>query len=92
MSKKDMVAAVAEKCELTQAKAGEAVDAVIHFIEASMKKGDEVNLPGFGKFKVGRREARKGRNPLTKKEIDIPASNVPKFQPSKTLKDQLNGG
>jgi DNA-binding protein HU-beta len=90
MSKKDLIDAIAETTELTKDKAGSVVDAMIKYIETTLKKGEEVSLPPLGKFKVSKRAARIGRNPATKKEIHIPATNVPKFQPSKTLKDAIN--
>jgi DNA-binding protein HU-beta len=90
MSKKDLIDAVASEAEITKEKAGAVVDAVIKHIEATMKNGAEVRLPGFGTFKVGKRAARKARNPQTGKEMMLKASVVPKFQPSKTLKDALN--
>jgi DNA-binding protein HU-beta len=91
MSKKeDLINAIAEKTDLTKEKAGEAVSAMIAFIEQSLKKGDEVSLPPLGKFKVTKRKAREGRNPSTGATIKIPASNVPKFQPAKALKDAIN--
>ena len=90
MSKKDLIDAVAEHAEITKEKAGIAVDAIITYIEKSLKKGDEVSIPPLGKFKVTKRKARTGRNPSTGAEIKIPASIVPKFQPSKTLKDTVN--
>ena len=90
MSKKELIDAVAEAAELTKDKAGVAVDAVIAHIERTMKKGEEVRLPGFGTFKVAKRAARKARNPQTGAEIEIKASIVPKFQAAKGLKDALN--
>jgi len=90
MSKKDLIDAVAAEAELTKEKAGAVVDAMLRHIQSTMQKGQEVRLPGFGVFKVGKRAARKARNPQTGKEIDIKASIVPKFQASKTLKDALN--
>jgi DNA-binding protein HU-beta len=90
MSKKDAIDAVAEHAEITKEKAGVALDALITYIEKTLKKGDEVSLPPLGKFKVTKRKARLGRNPSTGAEIKIPASIVPKFQPSKTLKDVVN--
>ncbi|MGH6814915.1 MAG: HU family DNA-binding protein [Hyphomicrobiaceae bacterium] len=90
MSKRDLIDAVASEAELTKDKAGIAVDAMIKFIEGSLKKGDEVSIPPLGKFKVTKRKARVGRNPATREEIKIPAMNVPKFQPSKTLKATVN--
>lgn len=90
MSKQDLIDAVAENAEITKEKAGVAVNAMISFIESTLKKGDEVSIPPLGKFKVAKRAAREGRNPTTGATIKIPASNVPKFQPSKTLKDSIN--
>jgi DNA-binding protein HU-beta len=90
VSKQDLIDAVAEKCDLTKDKAKEAVEAVIHQIGQSMKSGTDIRIPDFGTFKVTKRKAREGRNPLTGKTIQIPAANVPKFTPAKKLKDLLN--
>lgn len=92
MSKKDLIDAVAQNAEITREKAGAAVDAVISYIESSLSRGEEVSIPPLGKFKVSKRAARTGRNPSTGEEIKIPASNVAKFQPSKTLRDSMNRG
>ena len=90
MSKKDLIDAVAKECELTKEKAGNAVEAILVHIKTAMKNGEEVRLPDFGTFKVAKRNAREGRNPATGATIKIPASKVPKFTPSKGLKDALN--
>jgi DNA-binding protein HU-beta len=90
MSKKDLIDAVADHAEITKEKAGIAVDAMITYIEKMLKKGEEVRIPPLGTFKVTKRKAREGRNPSTGATIKIPAAKVPKFQPSKTLKDLLN--
>ena len=90
MSKKDLIDAVAQNAELTKEKASVAVDAVLEHIRSSMRKGEEVRIPDFGTFKVAARKAREGRNPATGATIKIPASRVPKFSPSKGLKEQLN--
>lgn len=90
MSKKDLIDAVAQNADLTKEKAGVAVDAMLAHIKSAMKNGDEVRLPDFGTFKVAKRKAREGRNPATGATIKIPASVVPKFTPSKGLKDSLN--
>ena len=85
MSKKDLIDAVAEATELTKDKAGVAVDAVINHIEKTMKKGEEVRLPGFGTFKVAKRKARKARNPQTGVEMMLKAvagAEVPGFEES----------
>jgi DNA-binding protein HU-beta len=90
MSKKDLITAISSQCGLPTAKATEVVDCVFKHIESSMKAGTEVSIPGFGKFKSTRRPERKARNPQTGKEMMLPATNVPKFTASKTLKDSLN--
>ena len=90
MSKKDLIDAVAKECELTKEKAGVAVDAMLEHIKSTMKDGNEVRLPDFGTFKVAKRKARDGRNPATGATIKIAAAVVPKFTPSKGLKDALN--
>jgi DNA-binding protein HU-beta len=90
MSKKDLIDAVAKDAELTKEKASVAVDAVLEHIRGAMQKGEEVRIPDFGTFKVAARKAREGRKPATGATINIPASRVPKFSPSKGLKDLLN--
>lgn len=89
MNKTDLITNVAETCNLTKKDAAEAVDAVFNSITDAMKTGEKVQLIGFGNFEVRERAARKGRNPQTGAEIDIPASKVPAFKPGKALKDQL---
>ncbi len=89
-NKNDLIGTVADKAGLTKAQAGEAVDAVFDAITASLKKGDEVRLVGFGTFAVSKRKASVGRNPATGAEIKIPASNQAKFKPGKGLKDAIN--
>ncbi len=90
MNKKELVAAVADGAELTREAAGAAVDALFDAITSALKKGDEVRVPGFGTFKVARRAARDGINPATGQKIRIKASNVPKFQAGRALKDAVN--
>jgi DNA-binding protein HU-beta len=90
MSKQDLIDAVANACELSKDKAKVAVDTVIDQITASMKSGSDMRIPDFGTFKVAKRKAREGINPLTKAPLKIPASNVPKFTPAKKLKEALN--
>ena len=90
MNKNELTSVVADKTGLSKTQAGEAVDAVFDAITAALKGNDEVRLVGFGTFAVSKRKASKGRNPATGAEIDIPASNQPKFKPGKGLKDALN--
>jgi DNA-binding protein HU-beta len=90
MNKNELTSVVADKTGLSKSQAGEAVDAVFDAITGALKGNDEVRLVGFGTFAVSKRKASKGRNPATGAEIDIPASNQPKFKPCKGLKDALN--
>ncbi len=90
MSKKDLIDAVAKECEITKDKATAALETVLAHTKAAMKNGEEVRIPDFGTFKVTKRKAREGRNPATGATIKIPASKVPKFTPSKGLKELVN--
>ena len=90
MNKQDLVASVATKADISKAKAAQAVDAVIDAIKASLKKGDDVRLVGFGTFTVAKRAATTGRNPRTGEPIKIPASKQPKFKAGKDLKEAVN--
>ncbi|TXL67860.1 HU family DNA-binding protein [Cerasibacillus terrae] len=89
MNKTELINAVAEKSELSKKDAGKAVDAVFETVMDSLSEGEKVQLIGFGNFEVRNRSARKGRNPQTGEEIQIPASKVPAFKPGKALKDAV---
>jgi len=90
MNKAELVAAVAAKIGDTKKAAEASVDAVIAVIKESLKKGEKVQLVGFGSFEIRKRAARKGRNPQTKEEIKIPASKAPVFRAGKQLKELVN--
>jgi DNA-binding protein HU-beta len=90
MNKAELVLEVAEKAEISKRDAEAAVDAVIEVIEASLVKGEEVKLSGFGIFEKKQRAAREGTNPATQEKIQIPASASVAFKVSKALKDKLN--
>lgn len=90
MNKNDLVAAVADSADISKADAAKAVDGIFDAISASLKKGDEVRLVGFGTFSVANRKASEGRNPRTGEKISIPASRQPKFKAGKALKDTVN--
>lgn len=90
MNKTQLVDALAAKTGLKKKDAVAAVDAVFGAITEAMVAGDKVQVTGFGTFTVKKREARIGRNPHTKEEIKIPASNHCAFSASKTLKDEIN--
>ena len=86
MNKTELINAVAETSGLSKKDATKAVDAVFESITEALKNGDKVQLIGFGNFEVRERAARKGRNPQTGEEMEIPASKVPAFKPGKALK------
>lgn len=90
LTKAGLVAAAAEEAETTKAAAERVVNAVLNAIEGGLVDGKSVTLVGFGTFSVGERQARKGRNPQTGKEIQIPAAKVIKFKPGKALKEAVN--
>ncbi|MDD6090543.1 MAG: HU family DNA-binding protein [Candidatus Limivicinus sp.] len=89
MNKAELVAAVAEKTALSKKDSEKAVNAAFETITAALVGGDKVQLVGFGAFEVKERNARIGRNPKTKEEIQIPASRVPVFKAGKALKDSV---
>ena len=89
MNKAELVAAVAEKTALSKKDSEKAVNAAFEAITAALVGGDKVQLVGFGAFEVKERNARVGRNPRTKEEIEIPASRVPAFKVGKALKDAV---
>ena len=90
MNKNELIAAVADKTNLSKGDATSAVEAVFDVVTGALKEGDEVRVVGFGTFVVTQRKAGKGRNPQTGQEIDIPASKAPKFRAGKQLKDAVN--
>lgn len=91
MNKADLIAAIAAKTGDTKKVAEASVNAFVDVVTETLKKGDKVQLVGFGSFEVRKRAARKGRNPQTKEEIKIPASKAPVFKAGKALKDLVNG-
>ncbi|QNQ82359.1 HU family DNA-binding protein [Lactobacillus sp. PV037] len=88
-NKAELVSEVAAKTDLTKKDVAATVDAIFNSIQENLAKGEKVQLIGFGTFEVRDRAARKGRNPQTGKEIEIPASKVPAFKPGKALKDAV---
>ena len=90
MNKTELISALAEKTEVSKKDAEKAVAAVTASITDALKKGDKVQLVGFGTFEVRKREARTGKNPRTGETIKIKASKVPAFKAGKALKDSVN--
>lgn len=90
MNKKELIEAVAEQADLSKSKAEQAVNAFLSATQKALVNGETVQLIGFGTFAVAERSARKGRNPQTGQEIEIPASKVPQFKAGAKLKEAVN--
>ncbi len=89
MNKAELIAEVAKQTALSKKDSEKAVNAALDTIVESLKKGEKVQLVGFGSFEVKERGARIGRNPKTKEEIKIPASCVPTFKAGKVMKESV---
>ncbi len=89
MNKTELIAAAAEHAGMTKKDTERCLNAAIDLITASLVKGEKVQLSGFGTFEIKDRGARIGRNPHTNESVDIPATRVPVFKPSKSLKDNV---
>lgn len=89
MNKAELVEEVANQTGLTKKGSREAVDAVTSVITDCLARGEKVTLVGFGSFKVRKRKSRRGRNPQTGTEIQIPAKEVPKFEAGKNLREAV---
>ena len=90
MNKTELVAAIAEKTELSKKDAEKALKAFTYVVAEELKKGEKIQLVGFGTFEVAERPEREGRNPSTGKAMKIAASKSPKFKAGKALKDTVN--
>ena len=90
MNKAELVAAIAENAGLSKKDSEKALAAFVSVVTDELKKGEKVQLVGFGTFEVSSRPARTGRNPQTKQTITIAASKAPKFKAGKALKDVVN--
>lgn len=89
MNKSELIAAMADKAELSKADAGRALDSFVEVLAKALKKNDKVSLVGFGTFAVRKRAARTGRNPKTGAPLKISASKNPTFKAGKALKDAI---
>lgn len=90
MNKSELVKEIAKKAEITNATAQAVLEAFIDTVKTNLKKGEKIQLIGFGSFATVKRDKRKGVNPQTKKPITIPAKKVAKFVPGKELKELVN--
>lgn len=90
MNKAELVAAIAEKTELSKKDSEKALKAFVDVVTEELTKGEKIQLVGFGTFEVAERKAREGRNPQTGDTMKIPASKAPKFKAGKALKEVIN--
>ncbi len=90
MNKTELVEAVAQQSSLTKKDTDACLSALIGVISEALSNGEKVQWTGFGSFELRQRAARKGVNPATGAQIDIPASSAPAFKPGKAFKDALN--
>jgi nucleoid DNA-binding protein len=89
MNKAELVEEVADQTGLTKRLSREAIDAITSAIADSLAREERVTLVGFGTFQVMERKARRGRNPQTGKELQIPAKKVPKFKAGRGLRESV---
>jgi DNA-binding protein HU-beta len=89
VNKTDLIQEIADKTRASKSEAQKFFDAFTNVVESELKKGNQVQITGFGKFYVQSRGARQGINPQTKQRINIPASKVPKFTAGNALKDSI---
>ena len=90
MNKTELVAAIAEKSELSKKDAEKALKAFVDTVSEELQKGEKIQLVGFGTFETSKRAARTGKNPQTGKAIKIAACTAPKFKAGKALMDAVN--
>lgn len=90
MTKADLVEEVAKATDMTKKDSEKLVEIVFDSIIESLKKGDKIELRGFGSFRVRQRGSRRGRNPKTGAPVSVPAKRVAYFKPGKELKDLIN--
>lgn len=92
MNKHELTKAIAKGASITNAESEAVIHSFFHAVQDTLKKGNKVQLVGFGSFTTIKRAARKGVNPKTKAKIQIPAKKVAKFVPGKELKEMVNKG
>ena len=90
MNKTELIAAIAERAEISKKDSEKALKAFVDVVTEQLKNDDKVQLVGFGTFEVSKRAAREGRNPQTGKTMKIEACKAPKFKAGKALKDAIN--
>ena len=90
MNKNELISALSNATNLNQSQCSEVLHSFIDTVTNELKSGSEVKIIGFGTFKISKRKATTGRNPQTGAEIQIPASDQPKFSAGKALKAAVN--
>lgn len=90
MNRKELIAAMADNAQISKEEVEKVLTAFTDVVGATLKKGEKVQILGFGNFEVANRAERKGRNLQTGEEVTYPATNVPKFKPGKKLKEIVN--
>ncbi len=90
MTKAELVEEVSKASELTKKHSEVIVNTVFHSIIGALKQGEKIELRGFGSFRIRQRGSRKGRNPKTGEQVDVPAQKIPYFKPGKELKELIN--
>lgn len=90
LTKAELISTAAKDAGITKAATEKVLSSILGTIQDGLVNGQRITLVGFGTFSVGTRQARKGRNPQTKQEINIPAAKVAKFKPGKALKEAVN--
>ncbi len=90
MTKAELVEEVSKASELTKKHSEVIVNTVFHSIIDALKQGEKIELRGFGSFRIRQRGSRKGRNPKTGEQVDVPAKKIPYFKPGKELKELIN--
>ncbi len=90
MNKTELINQIAESADISKKAAGDALQGFMAAITDTMKKGDKLQLIGFGTFSVSKRAARDGRNPQTGKAIKIPAKKIVKFKVGSKLSEAVN--
>jgi integration host factor subunit beta len=91
MTKADIVKVLAERVGLTRREAGDVLSVVLDGVVDAIRRGEKVELRGFGSFRTRRRDARQGRNPRTGTRVKVPPKVVPYFKPGKQLRETLGG-
>ena len=87
MNKSELINSLSEETQFSKKDVSRVLESFSRIVQRTLKKGDRLQWAGFGTFWISRRPARKGINPSTKESIDLPAINVPRFKPGKTLKE-----